>query len=93
MARTLCEKIELILKKNEINIDNIILCGGVISNAYIREYVQDQLNKYNINIIFPPRELCVDNGVMIANAAYYRDLYNKIELINEPFSRKKLCDK
>ena len=91
MARTLCEKINIILKSTELVIGNMVFCGGVISNTYIRNYVQEQYKDHEINLIFPPKELCVDNGVMIARAAYYRYKYKKIELL-EPFSRKKLCE-
>ncbi len=62
------EKIQIAQKLT--NIDKIIFCGGVASNQHIRK----QLSMFNI--IYPPIELCTDNGVMIACAARNHMLHN-----------------
>lgn len=51
-----------------INIPNIpiLVGGGVASNSYIRQ----QLMLNFKNIIFPPIDLCTDNGVMIGWCGY-----------------------
>lgn len=52
----------------------IVAGGGVVANKYIRSI----FDKYNtrFGITYPPIDLCVDNGVMIARAAYYYIINN-----------------
>lgn len=47
----------------------VAVCGGVASNTALRQRMADSLS---IPIYIPPPALCVDNGAMIAAAAYYR---------------------
>jgi len=47
----------------------IILSGGVAANFYLRETFLQAANKYDINLIYPSKELCTDNGVMVASLA------------------------
>jgi N6-L-threonylcarbamoyladenine synthase len=43
----------------------ILVGGGVASNSYIRQQL-----KLHFNVIFPPIDLCTDNGVMIGWCGY-----------------------
>ena len=47
---------------------NVLITGGVSANTIVRGYLETQLRKKDINIHFPRRELCTDNGVGIAYA-------------------------
>ena len=47
----------------------VAVCGGVASNALLRDRVTAALS---VPVYIPPPELCVDNAAMIAAAAYYR---------------------
>lgn len=47
----------------------LLLCGGVASNGYLREYVSRAAAHWGFVTAAAPRALCTDNGVMIAWAA------------------------
>ena len=50
----------------------IIVGGGVASNTYIRKIL-----KINFpSIIFPPIDLCTDNGIMIGWCGYLLNIKN-----------------
>ena len=50
----------------EYNLDNVLVTGGVSANSIIRKYLETELEKEDIGVFFPKRELCTDNGVGIA---------------------------
>jgi N6-L-threonylcarbamoyladenine synthase len=77
VAATLLHKLKTAIKLTGVN--KIYAAGGVASNLYIRQILQE------LNPIFPPIHLCVDNGLMIAAAAYqhiqhYNKPCNKIDV-------------
>ena len=43
-----------------------MVSGGVASNMYIREALAHVASKLGWRCVFPPPELCRDNGVMVA---------------------------
>lgn len=47
----------------EYDIDDVLIIGGVASNSFIRDFITKNLNKYNINVVFPNKELCSDNAI------------------------------
>jgi N6-L-threonylcarbamoyladenine synthase len=47
----------------------IILSGGVAANTALRASLEE---RSRIPVLIPPRELCTDNGVMIAACGYHR---------------------
>jgi N6-L-threonylcarbamoyladenine synthase len=57
-------------KKN--GADSLLLCGGVSANCRLREILGERCKKEGLNFICPERELCTDNGAMIAAAAIFR---------------------
>jgi len=65
VAKTLSDKIFSIASRLER--ENIIVSGGVASNGYLREKF---LENTKFNIYFPTKQLCTDNGEMIAYATY-----------------------
>jgi N6-L-threonylcarbamoyladenine synthase len=54
------------------NVEHLILCGGVSANSRLRELLTERATKNGINLIYPPLDLCTDNGAMIAAAAIFR---------------------
>lgn len=59
-------------KKENINLHNLVIAGGVAANQYIKETLLEFCNNYDYNVITPPLKLCTDNGVMIAWAGIER---------------------
>lgn len=49
----------------------IALAGGVASNSFLRETLEEACTKKTITLYRPAPILCTDNGAMIACAAYY----------------------
>ncbi len=51
---------------------HLVVSGGVASNSYLREKLQDLAEKNNLIFAAPPIRFCTDNGVMIAWAGLER---------------------
>lgn len=72
--------VEILLKKTfkaakDLNVNTIVLAGGVAANSYLRKKAQELSEKQNIKVLIPPLEFCTDNAAMIAMAGY--KLYKK----------------
>ena len=48
------------------HVRQLVVCGGVASNEYLRSRLRTTGVKHKVEVFFPPNKLCVDNGVMIA---------------------------
>jgi N6-L-threonylcarbamoyladenine synthase/N6-L-threonylcarbamoyladenine synthase/protein kinase Bud32 len=46
--------------------DEVLLGGGVAANKKLREMVQTMANERNASFFVPTKDLCIDNGAMIA---------------------------
>jgi N6-L-threonylcarbamoyladenine synthase len=57
----------------EFSAKSIILGGGVVANEELRkQFLQNcKLQIANCKLIFPPKELCTDNGLMVAVCGYF----------------------
>lgn len=53
---------------NKFNFDKIAISGGVACNNFIREQLEQRLAR-KVEVFFPSKSLCSDNGIMIAHAA------------------------
>lgn len=76
--KTICETLskKLIHAAEKYKVKEIHLAGGVSANTYLRELIQQKINKHftNQKIVFryPEKiEYCTDNAAMIGAAAYY----------------------
>lgn len=67
---TLFIKCQRALKKMELN--RLVVAGGVGANRALRIKLNQLQKKQNINIFYPRLEFCTDNGAMIAYAGYRR---------------------
>lgn len=50
----------------EYGINRLLLGGGVVANARLREYASERCEAEGIELRIPPLSLCTDNGAMIA---------------------------
>jgi N6-L-threonylcarbamoyladenine synthase len=51
---------------NEFGIKRLLLGGGVVANARLRELAEERCAANGIELRIPPLSLCTDNGAMIA---------------------------
>ena len=55
--------------KSFVNIETYliqVLSGGVSSNLFLRQRINDLCAHYGVELVCPPPQFCTDNGVMIA---------------------------
>lgn len=55
-----------------VNMQRLVIAGGVSANLHLREQLENQLSKINATVHYAPPALCTDNGAMIAFAGYQR---------------------
>ncbi len=68
---TLIKKTEKAIMETKIN--NLIACGGVMNNKYLRKLLRHLAKKHHGQVLFPPyKYLNGDNAAMIGLAAYYK---------------------
>jgi len=62
----------------EYNVKNLVLAGGVAANSYLRNRLEEECKKNDINFRYPQIKYCTDNAAMIGAAAYYAYQKGKI---------------
>ena len=63
--------VDVLIKKavsacKELGVPRLLLGGGVVANARLREVAKEQCDANGIELRIPPFSLCTDNGAMIA---------------------------
>ena len=78
--------IDVLIKKTlkagmDYKVKTIILGGGVTANSELRkQFIENcRLKIKNCNLLIPPKDLCTDNGLMVAIAGHFRAMNNKFE--------------
>jgi N6-L-threonylcarbamoyladenine synthase len=56
----------------DVGAHTVAIGGGVAANSRLRERVAQTAARGGRRVFLPPRELCTDNGAMIAAAAWWR---------------------
>ena len=56
----------------QTQLKRLVVAGGVGANRLLRQLLTQRLEKRQVEVFFPPLELCTDNGAMIAFAAAQR---------------------
>jgi len=64
----------LIQAVKEYDVESVVLSGGVAANQRLREVIAARLKEYDLDLYYPPLELCTDNAAMIGAVAYYQYL-------------------
>jgi len=60
------------IKATELTgLKKLVLSGGVIANSYLRNMFELECEKRGIKLFYPSKELCTDNGVMVAKKLFY----------------------
>lgn len=64
---------------------SIVVGGGVAANNVLRERIKNDGNKKDIEVFFPSKSLSIDNGAMIAAAAFYeKNIVDPLTLRADP---------
>jgi len=58
----------------DMNVNKVVLAGGVSANGALREAFTVKAEENNMSLYFPEPILCTDNAAMIGCAAYYKYL-------------------
>ncbi len=80
VCNILINRTKNILEGIDINVENIVIVGGVAANKYISKELSEALNNYKI--IAPPLNLCTDNAAMIAWAGIEKFQRGKTSNLN-----------
>jgi len=68
-VNVLVEKLQRAMRRE--NIFRAVIGGGVAANGRLRTRLDTLAQKNDYDIYYPPRELCTDNGAMIAGLGYW----------------------
>ena len=64
----LCDK--FLAAADELNIDTLVIAGGVCANSMLRDKLCARIKKHQ-KLYMPPLSLCGDNGAMVGAQGYY----------------------
>ena len=68
-VNVLVEKLQRAMRRE--NVFRAVIGGGVAANGRLRTRLDTLAQKNDYDIYYPPRELCTDNGAMIAGLGYW----------------------
>ncbi|UQY80690.1 tRNA N6-adenosine threonylcarbamoyltransferase [Candidatus Hepatincola sp. Av] len=74
----------LMFDKQYGKLQQLVLSGGVAANQYLQQHIAEFLQTKGIQLIVPKKELCTDNGVMIAWAGLKKLQANLIDDLTFP---------
>ncbi len=56
--------------RRQTKVDRVALAGGVAANRTLRDRLGEALGSEGVELYYPSRELCMDNGAMVAALGY-----------------------
>ncbi len=59
----------------QTSLKTLIIAGGVSANQYLRQSMDKLATQTGVNVHYPGKDFCTDNGAMIAFAGYLRLLH------------------
>jgi N6-L-threonylcarbamoyladenine synthase len=63
-------------------ISRVIVGGGVAANSRLRSRLSEAAATKKLQVVFPPPELCSDNGAMVAGVAFGSLQHGKVAALN-----------
>ncbi len=82
IANTLVSKLKIAIKSSEFcksEIKNLIICGGVAANQFIKNEIQQLCSKNNLQLHTPSLKYATDNATMIARLGVEKMKSQKFE--------------
>jgi N6-L-threonylcarbamoyladenine synthase len=82
--------VDVLIKKTmraarENNVKSILLGGGVSANDQLRSRLQQEGKNADISVHLPPINLCTDNAIYIASAAYFNQVDKDLsDIVSDP---------
>lgn len=67
------------VERQNIKINDFVITGGVAANNFLREKLEKHIN---LNVFFPPNNLCTDNAIMVGWAGIERLQRGYIDSLN-----------
>lgn len=69
----------------KFGVKSIVIGGGVAANAVLRSRLFGAGKKFEVTVLFPEKSLSIDNGVMIAAAAFFeKNIVDPLKLQSNP---------